>query len=266
MRNNKFINLLILYSTYIWFTSFSGSVLPTYFLGQGLDFKQMMLGRLLLFSSPIILLIFMTSFRSKNAWRLALILNFGYVLLSIRIMHPFQFYIAHILSGFALFFFFTFYNVAHFENTPQEKRGYSSALMFSVSSLIGIFAPLASGFFASTNIAYLWIFSGVFFLAAFYFTKRQDNFHLSYSLKLAPNEIKSTRWLIFIGGIWEAIIIGIIPIFTLFFIKDPLKYGGYLAYLALIAVLANLILGKFTDKIQKRTACLYPLTFLSWDL
>lgn len=260
MRNNKFINLLVLYSAYTWFTSFSGSILPTHFLEQGLDFKQMMLGKLLFFSSQIILLLFLTSFKSKWAWRLALILNFGYILLSIKILNSTQFYIANALSGFALFFFFVFYNIAHFENTPQEKRGYSSALMFSVGPLISIFAPLASGFLTSINIAYLWIFSGVFFLVAFYFTKRQDNFHLSYSLKLALNEIKSTRWLIFIGGVWEAMTFGIIPIFTLFFIKEPLKYGGYLAYLALIAILANLILGKFTDKIQKRAAFLYPLT------
>ncbi|MDD5489174.1 MAG: hypothetical protein PHP25_00640 [Candidatus Moranbacteria bacterium] len=73
-------------------------------------------------------------------------------------------------------------------------------------------------------------------------------------------EIKSTRWFIFDQGIWEATIFGIIPIFSLFFIKEPLEYGGYLAYLALMAVLANLLLGRFTDKIQKRAIFLYPLT------
>lgn len=260
MRNKKFINIFVLYSAYIWFVSFSGSILPTHFLEQGLDFRQMMLGKLLLFSSQIIFLIFLTSFRSKNAWRLALILNFGYILLSIKILSPYQFYTANILSGLALFLFYTFYNIGHFENTPQEKRGYSSALMFSVGPVIGIFAPLASGYFAKVNISILWILSGVFFLLAFYFTKRQENFRLTYTLKSALAEIKATRWFIFIGGIWEAMALGIIPIFTLFFIKEPLKYGGYLAYLALVSVLANLILGKFTDKIQKRAAFLYPLT------
>lgn len=220
----------------------------------------MMLGKLLLFSGQIILLLFLTSFESKKAWRLAFFLYFGYILLSIKILNPTQFYIANALSGAALFFFYIFYNIAHFENTPREKRGYSSALMFSVGPLISIFAPLASGFLASTNIVYLWIFSGVSFLIAFYFTKRQENFHLAYTLKSALNEIKATRWFIFIQGVWEALVFGIIPIFSLFFIKEPLQYGGYLAYLALTAVLANLILGKFTDKIQKRAAFLYPLT------
>lgn len=260
MRNKKFINLFIFYSLYIWFTSFSGSILPTHFLSQGINLQQMMLGRMLVFGTPIVLLFLVTSSGSKKSWRLALVFYFGYILLSIRILDLFQFYLANILSGFALFFFYISYNVAHFKNTPQKKIGYSSALMFCMGPFIGLVAPVVSGYFAGTNISWLWIFSGIFFLMAFNFAGRQENFHLAYTLKSAFSEIKATRWFIFIGGIWEAMILGIIPIFTLFFIQKPLEYGGYLAYLALVAIIANIILGKFTDRIQKRSAFLYPLT------
>ncbi|MDP1845739.1 MAG: MFS transporter [Candidatus Moranbacteria bacterium] len=260
MKNKKFINLFFFYSLYIWFTSFSGSILPTHFLSEGLNLSQMIFGKFLFYIGNIILLLLLTTFRSKRAWRLALFLNFGYILLSIKILSSTQFYAASILSGFALFFFYVFYNIAHFENTPQEKRGYSSALMFSIGPLIGIAAPLASGYLAATNINLLWIFSGIFFLVTLYFINRQEDFSLTYSLKSALREIKATRWFIFLEGIWEAMIFGIIPIFSLFFIKKPLEYGGFLAYLAIVAVLANLILGKLTDKIQKRVVFLYPLT------
>jgi uncharacterized membrane protein YjfL (UPF0719 family) len=260
MRDKKFRNLFVFYSLYIWFTSFSGSILPTHFLAEGLNLSQMIFGKFLFYIGNITLLLLLPTFRSKRAWRLALILNFGYILLSIKILSSFQFYAASIFSGFALFFFFVFYNIAHFENTPQEKRGYSSALMFSIGPIIGIVAPLASGYLAATNINLLWIFSGVFFLVALYFINRQEDFSVTYTLKSALREIKATRWFIFIEGIWEAMVFGIIPIFSLFFIKKPLEYGGFLAYLAVVAVIANLLLGKFTDKIQKRAAFLYPLT------
>jgi len=109
---------------------------------------------------------------------------------------------------------------------------------------------------------FVWIFSGVFFLLAAYLARRQNNFPVKYEIRPALKEIRATRSFIFLEGIWEAMIFGIIPVYTLFFIKTSLGYGTFLAYLSLTAVLANLILGKFTDKIQKRIIFLYPLTII----
>lgn len=164
MKNKKFINLFFFYSLYIWFTSFSGSVLPTHFLSEGLNLSQMIFGKFLFYLGNITLLLLLTTFRSKRAWRLALIFNFGYILLSIKILNSSQFYAASILSGFALFFFYVFYNIAHFENTPQEKRGYSSALMFSIGPLIGIVAHSLPAIWPRPTSTCYGFFLGYFFL------------------------------------------------------------------------------------------------------
>ena len=262
-NNKKFIKILSFYAIYSWFASFSSSVLPTHFLEQGIDYNQMIFGKFLVFGSPLILLLFLKNFRSKIAWRLAPICYLMFVLLSIRILGSTQFYIASVFAGFSLFFFYVFYNVAHFANTQKEKTGHSSALMFSVGPVINIVAPLASGYIASVSLTWLWILAILSFAVCLFFAEKQENFTVSYTIKGALREIKTTRLFILIEGVWGAVPFALIPIFTLYFIKEPLPYGAYLAYLSLVAVVANILFGKFTDKIQKRSIFLYPITIIT---
>ncbi|MDO8487207.1 MAG: hypothetical protein Q7S45_02865 [Candidatus Curtissbacteria bacterium] len=175
-------------------------------------------------------------------------------------MNPVQFYVALFISGLYLFFFFVFYNIAHFEYTKREKIGESSALMFSFGPIISILAPLLAGFFARVNISLNWLFSVCLFLICILLVKSQKDFYLKFETKASLQYIKPTRSFIFIGGIWEALVLGIIPVYTLFFIKTPLNYGIFLSYLGVIAVVSNLLFGRFTDRIQKRSVFLYPIT------
>lgn len=262
MFNKKFLLLFTFYISYVWFTTFGTSILPTHFLAQHLNFQQMMFGTVLKFVAQILLLITLTTFTSKISWRLALVSSLGYILLSISIYNSFQFYMASFINGFAMFFFFVFYNIAHFEHTPQEKRGHSSALMFIIPSLIGIAAPLLAGYIAQINIIFLWVISIISFLISFYLVRTQENFQVSYRIKTAIEELKATKIFIILEGIWEALPFGVIPIYTLYFIKTPLEYGAFLSYLALVSIMANFTLGKITDKLQKRTIFLYPLTII----
>ncbi|OGK13183.1 hypothetical protein A3C98_00615 [Candidatus Roizmanbacteria bacterium RIFCSPHIGHO2_02_FULL_37_15] len=260
MQNKKFLNLFFLYSAYLWFTSFSQSVLPTHFLAQGLSLSQMMLAKIILFLAQTLILFKLTVFRSKLAWKLAIICQILFIFLVIKIYSPLQLYLASALSGLALYFFYVFYNIAHFEETPKEKRGYSSALMFSLPTFISIVGPILAGFILFRNQNFFWILSGVFFILAFNSAGKQPNFQLEYNLVSGLKEIKATRLLILIEGVWEALPIGLVPIFTLYFIKTPLEYGIYLTYLSLIGIVANLLLGGLTDRVQKRAIFLYPLT------
>lgn len=262
MRNKRFLYTFFLYSSYVWFTTFGGSILPTHFLQQGLDFKQMIFGKVLVFAAQAALLLSLTSFWSRRAWKLAPVMILAYILLSIKILNVYQFFLANIFVGAALYFFYVFYNIAHFENTPKEKRGLSSSIMFALPVSINLFAPVFAGFVATINLSALWFLAGFFFLISFYAANFPENFSITYSVKAALQEIKATRWLIFIEGIWEALLMGVVPIYTLFFIKEPLPYGIYLAYLSLVGVAANLLLGRFTDKVQKRAFFLYPITLI----
>ena len=97
---------------------------------------------------------------------------------------------------------------------------------------------------------------------SFLLTKFQTDFPIKYDLSASFQAIKSTRLIVFLQGIWESLPFGIIPVFSLHFIKSPLYYGTFIAYLSLMSVIANLVLGHLSDKLQRRLAFLYPITLL----
>lgn len=260
MIKSPYYNLILFYAIYLLFGSFSTSILPTYFLERGLSLNQMMLGKVIFFSGQLILLLTLKNLFAKFSWRMALATSILYILLIINLQSVIPFYIGQFINGMSLFFFFVFYNIAHFELTPKDKTGNSSALMFILPSLVSIFAPLVAGFLAQVNIIFIWIISVLLFVVCFYLVKFQSDFGLTYSISEAISEIKTTRIFIFLEGLWEALPFGIIPIYTLFFIKEPLPFGAYLAYLSLISIIANFLLGRFSDKVRKRVVFLYPIT------
>ncbi len=262
MKNRKFPLLFIFFVAYFWFKTFSGAVLPTYYLSWGLSLSVMMAGLVSVFLGQIAVQLVFRKLSSRISWFLALFASILFLLLIIKINSSWQYLIACAISGTSIFFYFVFYNIAYFENTAKEKTGINSALMFSVPSVIGMVAPLLAGFLAQSSMNLIWLFSFLFFLPALALVFYQKDFKISYDLKSSLEEIKATRALIFLEGIWEAMVFGIIPIYTLFFIKNPLGYGSYLAYLSLAGVVANLALGKITDKLQKRVVFLYPLTII----
>lgn len=260
MYQKGFLKLLIFYFSFVWLLSFSKAILPTHYLAEGLSYKEMMFGNVMIFVGQIFALLSFRKFSSRPAWQLAPLLWLVFILLIIKIVSPAQFYLAMFINGLTLFFFFIYYNIAHFRLTPAQNRGESSAVMFVVGPIINVFAPLLSGELAQINISLLWIGTAISFVISFGMANIQQNFQLTYSLSDALREIRATRNFIFIEGVWEALVFGIIPIYTLFFIKEPLQYGVFAAYLAAMGVISNLLLGRLTDKLQKRSVFLYPLT------
>lgn len=261
-RRQQFFNLMLFNFFYAWSRSFSGSVLNPHFLRSGLSVQQILLGLLFSFIGIAGLLLFVRRISSKTSWRLAIITAFAYILFVARINSLWQFYFASILSGFVMALFYVAYNIAHYQLTPKHRTSYSSAILFSVFPLVGLVAPLAAGWLAETSYNLIWFSSGIFFLISFYIIKFQKQFLVTIDLISGFRTIKAMRLFVFLEGIWETLPFGIIPVFSLYFIKSPLYYGTYMAYLSLMAVIANLLLGQISDKLKKRLVFLYPVTIL----
>ena len=259
MFHKKFTLLFVFYASYIWFVNVGTSILPTHFLSQKLSLSEMIMGFSLRFMVPIVLLLSVKKLSAKRSWLIALISTMLFILLSISIHSKFQFYLAAMVSGITLFYFYVCYNIAYFENVSKEKRGRGGALMFIVPSAIGILAPSLAGFVGQKNMIYVWIISIISFVISFIFLYFQNDFQVSLNIKEAIKEIKETKILMFLEGVWSVLSNGVIPIFTLYFIRSPLKYGFYLSYLALISIVVSFIIGKISDKIHKRTVFVVPL-------
>lgn len=261
-RRQLFLNLLVFYALFLWFRNFGTAVLPTHFLDQGLSIKEIIFGYILMFLGSAVLQLVIKNYSLKSSWRLALITILISLLLTVKIIFVWQYYLASIFRGFSVIFFHLVYNVAHFQLTPKIRTGFSSAIMYNIPIIISLVAPLAAGLVAESNYLLVWALSGLFFLFPLFFIKNQIKITVNYQLLSAIKSIQATRVFYVLQGIWEALVLGIIPIFSLYFIKTPLYFGAYMAYLSLVGLVANFLLGRYTDKLQKRVLFLYPITLL----
>lgn len=155
--------------------------------------------------------------------------------------------------------FFIYYNIGHFLYTSKHRTGVSGGVMYAVSPIISIFAPLVAGYFVMTNINNLWITATVSFVVAYLLTYLQKDISINYKLRESLDSIRSTRIPILLEGIWEAILFAIIPIFTLNLINTASGYGQYLSYLAVVGTIAGLLIGHYSDKIGRRSYLLWPI-------
>lgn len=262
MKNKKFLTLLTLFISYIWVVTFVRSMLPIHFIESGFSIEQMLAGFLFMFSIQLAALLLIKKLSSKFAWRISILFLFAFLAFIVNVKNDVQMYLGMALSGLSLFFFFPIYNIAHFESTPKKKIGTSSALMFSIGPAIGILAPALAGFVAQIDFFFFWILSAILMAITLITINFQENFSLNYSRIAVYEEIKYTRPYIFLEGIWSALVLGIIPVYSITFVKTPIAFGAFLSYIAIISAISNLILGKLTDKLERRAVFLYPLTLI----
>jgi len=57
-RRRQFFNLLVFYAAYLWFRSFSSSVLSPHFLQSGVSLEQMVFGSAIAYIIPVLILLF----------------------------------------------------------------------------------------------------------------------------------------------------------------------------------------------------------------
>ena len=262
MRLTPYKRLLLFVTSALWFSAFARTILPPYYLSQGITLYQMIVATLIAFATQLIFLLTVRRIRAKPFWRLSMIASFISLLLIIQLASVWQYYLASVFSGISMATFWVAYNIAYFGATPKQKTGLGSAIMFSVFPMLNIIAPPLAGFIMQWNALIFWVLSVLFFVVSYLFIARQEDFSIKYSLAASFSQLRATRVLIFLEGIWEALPLAIIPVYTLYFIKTPLSYGAFAAYLSFIGVAANLLLGKMSDKLQKHVLFLYPLTLV----
>jgi len=160
----------------------------------------MAIGLLVAFGTQILffLLFNKKTLSAKTSWAIAMFGFFASILLVIDVKSEVQYYLSAFFNGFNLFFFWIFYNIAHFEHTPKERIGVSSGFMFGVPSIIGIVAPLIAGFLGGINLWLAWSLSFISLGITMVLIKMQRNFTISLNITTSLKEIVSTRVLIFI--------------------------------------------------------------------
>ncbi len=261
-RRHQFFNLLIFYSAFLWFRIFSSSVLGPYFLEQAVSLKQMILGNAWFFLTGSLWLVIIKTYSSRTAWWQAIVLSIIAILVVVRVDNLWQYYWYCILLGLGNVLFFIPYNISHFRLTPSHRTSFSAGIMFSIFPVIAFVAPLLAGRLAEMSYLYIWYGSILFFFVAIFLVKFQSRFEYRFNFRQDLAYLKPTWLIVVLQGLWEPIVFGVIPVFTLNFITTPLAFGTYFSYLGLVAILANLFLGRLSDKLNRRLRFLIPTTIL----
>ena len=257
-----FANLIIFHLAYLWFRSFSSSMLSPHFLQEGFSIAQIIFGNVAVYAGAVAVALLIRRYPSRISWAWSIITSFIYILLVIDLRSSWQLYLASFIGGLEIALFYIPYNVAHYRLTPTHRTSYSSAILFSLFPIVSLIAPLAAGILANIDYLYIWLLSGLFFVISVTLVKWQPKFEIKPKLLADWEYIKATRWLVLLQSLWETMPFVVVGVFGLYFIQTPLYYGTYLAYLSLASILANLFFGHLSDKKQKRLIFLYPIVII----
>jgi len=261
-RRRQFFNLLIFYAAFLWFRVFSFSILAPHFLEKNISLSQMIMGNGLFFAAAVIWLLLFKTQSSRLSWFLAAGFSIIGLLFAAQVTNVWQYYLYCFLLGLGAVLYFVPYNIAHFRLTPGHRNSFSAAIMFSIIPVISFLAPLLAGSLAQISYNYIWFGSVAFFLMVLVLTKFQTDFRYHFNFKADLTYLKPTWLIVALQGLWEPIIFAVISVFTLNFITTPLAFGSFISYLGLVAIVANLFLGRLSDRLNNRLKFLIPTTIL----
>jgi MFS family permease len=260
---SRFLKIYFFFLIFILAVSLGRGFLPLWFFQNGFSYSQIALFYLIDYLTPSVILIFAKNFSTVKSLTLALISEILLMLSVYRFFHPWQIYLSGVLAGATVVFFYLTYNTLYFENTPQNKRALSSSFFTLGGPLIGVVVPIMVGFFGQQ-----WGLSSVFLIAALihvliiYLIKLLPKIEFKCRLKQNLGKTKSINFLLFLEGIKESVSLAAIPVFTLYFIRQPLPYGVYFSYLGFVSTAAAVFLGFLSDRFKKRAFILYPATIM----
>jgi MFS family permease len=163
------------------------------------------------------------------------------------------------LDGLTFPLFWIPFNTLYFRMRKGDESAVLAGLAYLGPPLMGIAAPLVSGFIVDTY-GIIWVFwigaliltlSGIFYL-------RQKSETILISLSSAWTAGKGIKSLVFIQGFWQGVDWLCVPIITLVFLTSGVSYGGFFSVLAVVGAFATLYFCHLSDKSGNRVNYLYP--------
>ncbi len=226
---------------------------------NGYGFSDLILYNLGVYAVALVGIIFLPKIQmsAKRAMLFGILQSALIVFVLIKIWSPVQLYLSAIFSGLNIIFFWIPYNTMYFKFSNEEKRGTNSGMYFLITPIIGITLQPLAGVFAEKfgfEIMFLIGFcSYIIPLVLLYFL---PNFDWYLNIKEEFSKIKF-NWSTFFQGFACRVNWGLIPIFSLFFLKTPRQFGSFFGYLAIITAVASVINGYISDKIKNRKVFFY---------
>ena len=260
-----FKRVFLFYVSYLAAMTYSQTLLMLWFFRNGVSYVEMLTYFMVQFGLVVVLLFALEgrTFSSRFALWFGVATSGIGVWIASMMTHTYQIYITAFFFALNIVFFWIIYNTLHFTYSSKEETGFKSGIYFLLSPILSaVLAPAAGlvvekiGFhflFASAVAIYLIPIAITFLIPCFEFT-----FHTIRAVRNLEHPI-----LVFFQGYFGMITSNVIPIFTLFFIKSPVRLGGFFGYLAIFTAIAALTNSKISDRIKKRAAFFYVFVTLN---
>lgn len=252
--SHPYTKLLAFFVSYVWFTAFSNAVLPVFFLKSGLSFEQITFGMVLNMLGQVCAIYILTNLKWSNRklWTTSLLMHLA--VFSSYIIYPevHTFFVTSFVAGMASLIFYGTYNISHFKLVPTHKNGFGASIFFNLLTIIGIAAPVVSGIVAAISFQVLLGVSFIFALLPAYFIRKQEPILIDFGIKRALFEVRFVKYILVLHGFQEALTYGIIPIYTLMLIQDPVDFGAFGSIVKFATVFLGFVIGGLSDKLKDK--------------
>lgn len=243
--------------------AFALNFMALYLLGRGFGLDEIMLGVLLAFSVPVLLIAMMRRARAKISFSIAFAAKITAYLIALFWLTPHTLKFIYIANALVLVFFWIPYNLEFFSFATERTRAYSGSIAIAVYPLVGLAVPAFAGYtwhsrgFKVNMIVSVAILTTS--LVYMLFNKAIRFRRFDYRVGDALRSLKRYRTLFFLQGLWESASFIGVPLLTLLFVRTEVKLGLFFSYLGALSVISTVLLSRLSDRRGSRTAFIYPV-------
>jgi MFS family permease len=252
--SNTFVKLMSVYSLYSTAGLVLGGIFEVYFYHLGLSIAEIVLTSAGLFAVPLLIMVFMRKFEARQSMMIGMAMNALGGLLLAFFPYPGVPFIARMIMGGSIFFFWMPMNVLYYEKSKKDNA-FLSSIYYSVSAVLSLVLPafagwvaFAFGYPAMFLLAVALLLLNMAVTAVFVEPKRY-----SYDPVKSLRAISGLRTLFFIEGFSIMSISQItLSAMLLLFFTDPVNFGGMLSAVTVFAIIASFITARLSDHFGQR--------------
>lgn len=238
------------------------TILYVYFVKNELPFFYILLAEGIGYGGSVIVILLKRSFHSRRDIQIGLsivLISLLALLLPIPTVAILILYVTLRVIGGILFF--VPYNVLFFEPTDKEKKLYRMTIYWAIGSVVGVLAPITTGFlftqfglgvFISVAIVLLLI---TIALAGFV---KKDVY--TYSTTQVLSQIRGLRTITMMDGALLNASKLLIALYLITFVNNEFDFGKILSLIAVLSVVLSFKVAKFSDTYKKRTIFIFPFS------
>lgn len=244
-------------------TGLAGIFVPIYFLTLGYSLPQIFYWFILQNLVTLVLFFVVPFFVQRFGFVKTMFLRLAFLLTSLALLYnlrdlPWGFYPVSILTGAQIAFYWFSVHVIFAKSTDDKALGEQVGNFFALPMLVGLFVPLlGAGITTLFGFKVLFVVSGVTYLASVLPLLFVGKIKVEARINLPTIISYCRRYKKYFGAEVLLNAIGeiegwLLPIFIYLTFKNIMSIGIVSAFAGLGAVLFTLLVGKFSDKIDKK--------------